>query len=97
MIYLADENQNLVALKTWTSLKQLAAEDIVKPLTLLAASNLQWRHSRAADIPTVYAGDLSVFSASPKEVHLQDACLRLKNTVQVNYIKALFTDTHSVF
>ncbi|KAK6485870.1 breast cancer type 2 susceptibility protein-like [Huso huso] len=82
VIYLADENQNLVALKTWTSLKQLAAEDIVKPLTLLAASNLQWRHSRAADIPTVYAGDLSVFSASPKEVHLQDACLRLKNTVQ---------------
>ncbi|MBN3281661.1 BRCA2 protein, partial [Polyodon spathula] len=82
VIYLADENQNLVALKTWTSLKQLAAEDIVKPLTLLAASNLQWRHSKAAVIPTVYAGDLSVFSTSPKEVYLQDACLRLKNTVQ---------------
>ncbi|XP_066555834.1 breast cancer type 2 susceptibility protein isoform X2 [Amia ocellicauda] len=82
VVYLVNGSQDFVAVKSWTGLSQMAVEDIVKPFSLLAVSNLQLRPSPPAAIPTVHAGELAVFSANPKELHLQEAFKLLKNTVK---------------
>uniref|UniRef100_K7FXU8 BRCA2 DNA repair associated n=1 Tax=Pelodiscus sinensis TaxID=13735 RepID=K7FXU8_PELSI len=82
LVYLSDEDHNLVAIKFWTDLKQLAIEDIINPFTLISASNLQWRSEFKSDIPTLFAGDLSIFSASPKDSYLQERLNKLKNTTE---------------
>uniref|UniRef100_A0A8D0HAD5 Tower domain-containing protein n=1 Tax=Sphenodon punctatus TaxID=8508 RepID=A0A8D0HAD5_SPHPU len=83
LVYLSDENSNLVAIKIWVDLKQLAVEDIINPCTLISASNVQWQSEFRSEIPTLFAGDHTVFSASPKESHLQERFNKLKNTVEV--------------
>nr|XP_033804342.1 breast cancer type 2 susceptibility protein isoform X3 [Geotrypetes seraphini] len=81
-VYLCDENHNLMAIKFWMDLSQLAIEDLIKPCTLIAAINLQWRQESNSAIRTVFAGDFSMISANPKESHLQEAFNRLKNSIQ---------------
>ncbi|XP_048389337.2 breast cancer type 2 susceptibility protein isoform X2 [Stegostoma tigrinum] len=81
-VYLADENQDLVAVKIWGCLSQLALEDIIKPGVLVGASNLQWTSSSYMGIPTLSTGDLSSFSANPKEGHLRKKYTELKLSVQ---------------
>ncbi|XP_007097707.2 breast cancer type 2 susceptibility protein [Panthera tigris] len=78
LVYLSDECHNLLAIKVWTDLN----EDIVKPHTLIAASNLQWRPESKSGIPTLFAGDFSRFSASPKEGHFQETFHKMKNTIE---------------
>ncbi|XP_019380064.1 PREDICTED: breast cancer type 2 susceptibility protein isoform X2 [Gavialis gangeticus] len=83
LVYLSDENLNLVAIKIWMDLKQLAVEDIIKPCTLISASNIQWQSANfRLEIPTLFAGDLSLFSANPKEGCLQERFNELKNTIE---------------
>uniref|UniRef100_A0A8C3FBP0 BRCA2 DNA repair associated n=1 Tax=Chrysemys picta bellii TaxID=8478 RepID=A0A8C3FBP0_CHRPI len=82
LVYLSDEDYNLVAIKIWTDLKQLAIEDIINPFTLISASNLQWRSEFKSEIPTLFAGDLSIFSASPKDCYLRERFNKLKNTTE---------------
>ncbi|XP_011920023.1 PREDICTED: breast cancer type 2 susceptibility protein isoform X3 [Cercocebus atys] len=77
-IYLSDECYNLLAIKFWIDLN----EDIIKPHMLIAASNLQWRPESKSGLPTLFAGDFSVFSASPKEGHFQETFNKMKNTVE---------------
>ncbi|XP_030634017.1 breast cancer type 2 susceptibility protein [Chanos chanos] len=81
VLYLVDENHNFVSVRSKSSLTQLALDDLVKPLALLAISNLQLKQPRAP-IPCLYAGDLALFSTSPKEPHLQEATGRLKTFAQ---------------
>ncbi|XP_074838457.1 breast cancer type 2 susceptibility protein [Carettochelys insculpta] len=81
-LYLSDEDHNLVAIKFWTDVKQLAIEDIINPFTLISASNLQWRSEFKSEIPILFAGDLSIFSASPKDSHLQERFNKLKNITE---------------
>ncbi|XP_078078352.1 breast cancer type 2 susceptibility protein [Mustelus asterias] len=90
-LYLADENQNLIAVKVWAGLNQLALEDIIKPGALVVASNLQWKSDSWMDIPLLFTGDLSSFSANPKERHLREKCMQLKNSVQ--YLQSFMKDT----
>ncbi|KAJ1077259.1 hypothetical protein K5549_005429 [Capra hircus] len=78
LVYLSDECHNLLAIKFWIDLN----EDIIKPHMLIAASNLQWRPECKLGIPTLFAGDFSMFSASPKEGHFQEAFHKMKNTVE---------------
>uniref|UniRef100_A0A2K6F2Q1 BRCA2 DNA repair associated n=1 Tax=Propithecus coquereli TaxID=379532 RepID=A0A2K6F2Q1_PROCO len=78
LVYLSDECHNLLAIKFWIDLN----EDIVKPHVLIAASNLQWRPESKSGIPTLFAGDFSMFSASPKESHFQEMFNKMKNTVE---------------
>ncbi|XP_060250440.1 breast cancer type 2 susceptibility protein isoform X6 [Ovis aries] len=78
LVYLSDECHNLLAIKFWIDLN----EDIIKPHILIAASNLQWRPECKLGIPTLFAGDFSMFSASPKEGHFQEAFHKMKNTVE---------------
>lgn len=78
VVYLSDECHNLLAIKFWTDFN----EDIIKPYTLIAASNLQWRPEAKSGIPTLFAGDFSRFSASPKEEHFQETFHKMKNTVE---------------
>lgn len=62
---------------------------------LVAASNLQWRPESNSGIPTLFAGDFSVFSASPKEGHFQERFNKMKTVVEV---KVLFiTEPFGVF
>ncbi|KYO26399.1 breast cancer type 2 susceptibility protein isoform B [Alligator mississippiensis] len=83
LVYLSDENLNLVAIKIWMDLKQLAVEDIIKPCTLISASNIQWQSANfRLEIPTLFAGDLSLFSTNPKEGYLQERFNELKNTIE---------------
>uniref|UniRef100_H3AGP4 Tower domain-containing protein n=1 Tax=Latimeria chalumnae TaxID=7897 RepID=H3AGP4_LATCH len=84
VVYLSDESHNFVAIKVWTALNQLAVEDIVKPFSLIAASNLQWRSDSRSIIPMLYAGDLSIFSSNPKEGHLQEAFNQRRTAIQEN-------------
>ncbi|XP_051687774.2 breast cancer type 2 susceptibility protein isoform X2 [Oryctolagus cuniculus] len=77
LVYLSDENHNLLAIKFWIDIN----EDIIKPHMLIAASNLQWRPESKSGIPTLFARDVSVFSASPKEGHFQETFNKMKNSV----------------
>lgn len=85
LVYLSDECHNLLAIKVWTDLN----EDIIKPHTLIAASNLQWRPESKSGIPTLFAGDFSRVSASPKEGHFQETFHKMKNTIEVKLLCAL--------
>ncbi|XP_004435415.1 PREDICTED: breast cancer type 2 susceptibility protein [Ceratotherium simum simum] len=78
LVYLSDECHNLLAIKFWVDLN----EDIIKPHMLIAASNLQWRPESKSGIPTLFAGDFSMFSANPKEGHFQDTFHKMKSTIE---------------
>ncbi|NXL83580.1 BRCA2 protein, partial [Alectura lathami] len=82
MVYLSDENCNLVAVKIWADLRHLAIEDIVVRCSVISASNLQWQSEFRSEIPVLLAGDLSVFSASPKESYLQEKFNELRSVIE---------------
>ncbi|NWV10472.1 BRCA2 protein, partial [Ptilonorhynchus violaceus] len=82
VVYLSDESYNLVAVKIWTDLRHLAIEDVVVRCSLISASNLQWQSEFRSEIPVLLAGDLSVFSASPKEYYLQEKVNELRSMIQ---------------
>lgn len=58
---------------------------------LIAASNLQWRPESKSEIPTLYAGDFSMFSANPKESHFQETFHKMKNTIEVKFVLSITT------
>ncbi|XP_019943896.2 breast cancer type 2 susceptibility protein [Paralichthys olivaceus] len=80
--YLADGELNFVKVRCFSSFALSGLEDVVKPRVLLALSNLQLRGQSLAPTPVVYAGDLTVFSTNPKEVHLQESLSQLRNLLQ---------------
>ncbi|XP_010285600.1 PREDICTED: breast cancer type 2 susceptibility protein-like, partial [Phaethon lepturus] len=82
MVYLSDESYNLVAVKIWTDLRHFAIEDIVVRCSFISASNLQWQSEFRSEIPMLLAGDLSVFSASPKANYLQEKYNELRSTIE---------------
>ncbi|KAM9205185.1 breast cancer type 2 susceptibility protein [Mergus octosetaceus] len=82
MVYLSDESYNLVAIKIWADLRHFAIEDIVVRSSFISASNLQWQSDFRSEIPMLVAGDLSVFSASPKETYLQEKFNELRSLVE---------------
>ncbi|XP_077197948.1 breast cancer type 2 susceptibility protein isoform X2 [Paroedura picta] len=84
VLYLSDENHDLMAIQICRDFKQLAVEDIIVPSKLISASNLKWQPKFRSDIPTLFAGDLTAFSSNPKERHLQGKFNKLKNTVEKN-------------
>lgn len=85
LVYLSDEYHNLLAIKFWIDIN----EDIIKPHVLIAVSNLQWRTESKSRIPTLFAGDFSMFSANPRERHFQETFHKMKNSVEVNLVLAL--------
>uniref|UniRef100_UPI0037E81BE9 breast cancer type 2 susceptibility protein-like n=1 Tax=Semicossyphus pulcher TaxID=241346 RepID=UPI0037E81BE9 len=80
--YLADKKLNFIKVRCFSSLAQSGLEDVVKPRVLLALSNLQLRGQSTHPTPVVYAGDLTVFSTNPKEVHLRESLSQLRTLVQ---------------
>uniref|UniRef100_A0A3Q3A225 BRCA2 DNA repair associated n=2 Tax=Kryptolebias marmoratus TaxID=37003 RepID=A0A3Q3A225_KRYMA len=80
--YLADGKLNFVKVRCFSGLSQAGLEDVIKPRVLLALSNLQLRGQSLHPTPVVYAGDLTVFSTNPKDVHLQESLSQLKTLVQ---------------
>ncbi|KAM4627618.1 breast cancer type 2 susceptibility protein [Polymixia lowei] len=82
VLYLADGQLNFVKVHCFRCLSQSGLEVLVKPLALLALSNLQLRVHYSTPIPVVYVGDLAVFSTNPKEAHLQEAFIQLRNQAQ---------------
>uniref|UniRef100_H3DFR1 Tower domain-containing protein n=1 Tax=Tetraodon nigroviridis TaxID=99883 RepID=H3DFR1_TETNG len=80
--YLTDGKQNFVKVRCFSSFAQSGLEDVIKPSVLLALSNLQLRGQATSPTPVLYAGDLTVFSTNPKEVHLQESFSQLKTLVQ---------------
>ncbi|XP_054557883.1 breast cancer type 2 susceptibility protein isoform X2 [Talpa occidentalis] len=78
LVYLSDECHNFLAVKFWIDLN----EDIMNPHMLIAASNLQWRPECKSEIPILFAGDFSMFSASPKEGHFQEKFHEMKKTIE---------------
>lgn len=77
LLYLSDECLNLLVVKFGIDLN----EDI-KPHVLIAASNLQWHPESRSGVPTLFAGNLSIVSTSPKEVYFQERVNRLRQTVE---------------
>uniref|UniRef100_A0A663M593 BRCA2 DNA repair associated n=2 Tax=Athene cunicularia TaxID=194338 RepID=A0A663M593_ATHCN len=82
MVYLSDESYNLVSVKIRTDLRHFAVEDIVVRCSFISASNLQWQSEFRSEIPVLLAGDLSVFSASPKENYLLEKVNELRSTIE---------------
>uniref|UniRef100_A0A672JEJ5 BRCA2 DNA repair associated n=1 Tax=Salarias fasciatus TaxID=181472 RepID=A0A672JEJ5_SALFA len=80
--YLADGEVNFVKVRCFSSFSQSGLEDVVKPCVLLALSNLQLRGQSMSPTPVVYAGDLTVFSTNPKEVHLQESLSNFFQTAE---------------
>ncbi|NXO85392.1 BRCA2 protein, partial [Sitta europaea] len=93
VVYLSDESYNLVAVKIWTDLRHLAIEDIVVRCSLISASNLQWQSEFRSEIPVLLAGDLSLFSASPKECYLQEKVNELRRVME--NVASFCTDAES--
>ncbi|XP_056329515.1 breast cancer type 2 susceptibility protein [Danio aesculapii] len=85
VLHLVDENFDLVSVRTYSSLEQLAIEELVKPRALVALCNLQVR-LLSGPVPSLYAGEQALFSINPKESYLQEAMGHLKTFVQ-NYEK----------
>lgn len=81
--YLTDGKQNFVKVRCFSSFAQSGLEDVIKPRVFLALSNLKLRGQSSSPTPVLYAGDLTVFSTNPKEVHLQESFSQLKTLVQV--------------
>lgn len=81
--YLTDGKQNFVKVRCFSSFAHSGLEDVIKPRVLLALSNLQLRGQSTTPTPVLYAGDLTIFSTNPKEVHLQESFSQLKTLVQV--------------
>ncbi|TRY66003.1 hypothetical protein DNTS_003782, partial [Danionella cerebrum] len=81
VIHLVDENFDLVSVRTYGSLEQLAVEELIKPRALVALSNLQVR-LLSVPVPSLYAGEQATFSINPKEAHLQEAMAHLKSCLQ---------------
>ncbi|NXT76292.1 BRCA2 protein, partial [Zapornia atra] len=81
-VYLSDESCNLVAVKIRTELRHFAIEDIVVRSSFISVSNLQWQSESRSPIPVLLAGDLSVFSASPKENYLQEKVNELRSMIE---------------
>ncbi|KAL7832112.1 hypothetical protein AOLI_G00296600 [Acnodon oligacanthus] len=81
VLYLVDDKFDFISVRSFTSLVQLAVEDLVKPFALLAVSNLQLREL-SGPVPRLYAGEQALFSINPKETHLQEAVAHLKTFVQ---------------
>ncbi|XP_077064244.1 breast cancer type 2 susceptibility protein [Siphateles boraxobius] len=81
VLHLVDENFDLVSVRTYSSLEQLAVEELVKPRALIALSNLHVR-PLSGPVPSLYAGEQALFSVNPKESHLQEALAHLKTFVQ---------------
>ncbi|KAI4879803.1 hypothetical protein NFI96_030756, partial [Prochilodus magdalenae] len=81
VLYLVDDQFDFVSVRIFSGLVQLALEDLVKPLALLAVSNLQLREL-SGPVPRLYAGEQALFSVNPKEAHLQEAVAHLKTFVQ---------------
>ncbi|KAJ7995137.1 hypothetical protein DPEC_G00241440 [Dallia pectoralis] len=83
VVYLVDGQLDFVKVRFFSSLAQQGLEDLVKPLALVALSNLQLcaQHSSPmnSSIPSLYAGDLST---NPRETHLKEATAKLRNLVQ---------------
>ncbi|KAH0502499.1 Breast cancer type 2 susceptibility protein-like protein [Microtus ochrogaster] len=77
LVYLSDECLNLLVVKFGTDVN----EDI-KPRVLVAASNLQWHPESRSVVPTLFAGNFSVFSTSPKEVYFQERANRMKQAIE---------------
>ncbi|NXG81036.1 BRCA2 protein, partial [Baryphthengus martii] len=82
MVYLSDESYNLLAVKICTDLRHLAIEDIVVRSAFVSGSNLLWQGEFRSEIAVLLAGDLSVFSASPKESYLQEKVNELRSTIE---------------
>ncbi|KAK5868879.1 hypothetical protein PBY51_009855 [Eleginops maclovinus] len=80
--YLTDGEMNFVKVRCFSSFAQSGLEDLAKPNVLLALSNLQLRGQSTSPTPVVYAGDLTVFSSNPKELHLQKSLGQLRKLVQ---------------
>ncbi|XP_037534210.1 breast cancer type 2 susceptibility protein [Nematolebias whitei] len=80
--YLADGKLNFVKVRCFNSLSQASLDDVIKPRTFLALSNLQLRGQSLHPTPVVYAGDLTVFSTNPKDLHLLESLNQLKTLVQ---------------
>ncbi|NP_001103864.2 breast cancer type 2 susceptibility protein isoform X1 [Danio rerio] len=83
VLHLVDENFDLVTVRTYSSLEQLAVEELVKPRALVAICNLQVR-VLSGPVPSLYAGEQALFSINPKESYLQEAMAHLKTFAQ-NY------------
>lgn len=87
VVYLVDGWLDFVKVRCCSSLVQQGLEEVVKPLALVALSNLQLRAHPSSPIhsaiPGLYAGDLVSFSTNPKEPHLQEAAAQLRTLVQV--------------
>uniref|UniRef100_A0A4W5KNP4 BRCA2 DNA repair associated n=1 Tax=Hucho hucho TaxID=62062 RepID=A0A4W5KNP4_9TELE len=88
VVYLVDGWLDFVMVRCCSSLVQQGLDEVVKPLALVALSNLQLRAHPSSSppirsaIPGLYAGDLVSFSTNPKEPHLQEAAAQLRTLVQ---------------
>ncbi|KAM9453285.1 breast cancer type 2 susceptibility protein isoform 2-T9 [Salvelinus alpinus] len=88
VVYLVDGWLDFVKVRCCSSLVQQGLEEVVKPLALVALSNLQLRAHPSSPtpirsaIPGLYAGELVSFSTNPKEPHLQEAATQLRTLVQ---------------
>lgn len=69
--------------RSFVSFSQSGWEDLVKLHGLLALSNLQLRGQSLSPTPVLYAGDMTVLSTNPREVHLQESLSQLRDALQV--------------
>ncbi|XP_070553745.1 breast cancer type 2 susceptibility protein-like [Ptychodera flava] len=81
-VYIADANQNIIAIKFWGGVQNYHVEEMLKVRNFIAAANLQWRADDRSRLPCVFTGDLSAFTQKPRESHLKAALAEIQNKIK---------------
>nr|XP_006822251.1 PREDICTED: breast cancer type 2 susceptibility protein-like [Saccoglossus kowalevskii] len=81
-VVVSDEKRNQFIIKFWNGVQAYHIEDMMKPSTFIAASNLQFRQNRHSQGPCAFASEYSVFTENPKATGIRMAFLELKAAIQ---------------
>ncbi|XP_041464014.1 uncharacterized protein LOC121415003 [Lytechinus variegatus] len=83
VVYLADQDTAIMAIKFWTSPTALNLDDMLKPGSFISASNLHYRSTQSPVVlPTATASDYTVFTPNPKANYLQVSINQLKQAIK---------------
>ncbi|GLG98706.1 uncharacterized protein GBIM_05307, partial [Gryllus bimaculatus] len=84
-MYLADADMRIIGVSFWGGMKEFGWEDLLRPNSFVAASNLQWRQNSITQrVICTYASEFSTFTKSPKQILLKEALDDLKYNIQMD-------------
>lgn len=87
-VYIADVDQNIVAIKFWKSVKDFCDAEVIKVKNIVYIKNLQWSKQRSEYLFTeAYSNERTLFELDPcgfgNDVNLQYLIDKCKHTIEM--------------